>query len=100
MILAGITAVPDRPDGVDHVPGRQPVSPGDLGIAGCAATKRAAFRKQFGARSTVDGAIDAAPAEQRRIRSVDDAVNAQTGDIGNNDFQPRRADPARGAAQA
>jgi hypothetical protein len=45
-------------------------------------------------------AIDAAPAEERRIRRVDDGVNAQRGDVGNNDFQPRRADLAREAAQA
>ena len=48
----------------------------------------------------MDGAVDTAPAEQRRIRGVDDSVNAQIGDIGNNNFQPRFADLARGAAQA
>lgn len=60
----------------------------------------AAFGKQFGTGSPMDRAIDAAPAEQRRIRGVDDGVNAQTGDIGNNNFQPRLADQARGVAQA
>ena len=48
----------------------------------------------------MDRAIDAAPAKQRRIRRVDDGVNAQAGDVGNNDFQPRLADLARGPAQA
>jgi hypothetical protein len=48
----------------------------------------------------MDRAIDAAPAEQRRIRGVDDGVNAQTRDIGNNNFQPGLADQARGVAQA
>jgi len=51
-------------------------------------------------RSTMDRAIDAAPTKERRIRCVDNGVNAQCGDIGNNDFQPRLADPARGGAQA
>jgi len=62
--------------------------------------QRAAFRQQFGTGAAMDGAIDPTPAEQRRIRGVDDGVNAQTGDIGNNDFQPRLADQARGVAQA
>jgi hypothetical protein len=48
----------------------------------------------------MDRAIDAAPAEERRIRRVDDGVNAQRGDVGNNDFQPRLADLTRDAAQA
>ena len=48
----------------------------------------------------MDRAIDAAAAEQRIVRRVDDGVNAQRRDIGNNDFQPRLADPAREAAQA
>jgi hypothetical protein len=48
----------------------------------------------------MDRAIDAAPAKERRIRGVDDGINAQRGDVGNDDFQPRRADLAREAAQA
>ena len=48
----------------------------------------------------MDSAIDTASAEQSRIRRVDDGVNAQCRDIGNNDFQPRLADLARRAAQA
>jgi hypothetical protein len=48
----------------------------------------------------MDRAIDAAPTKERRIRSVDDGVNAKRGDVGNKDFQPRLADLARGTAQA
>ncbi|MEH2544563.1 hypothetical protein V1283_001208 [Bradyrhizobium sp. AZCC 2262] len=48
----------------------------------------------------MDRTIDAATAEQRRIRRVDDGINAQRGDVGNNDFQPRLADLARKPAQA
>jgi hypothetical protein len=48
----------------------------------------------------MDGSIDTAATEQRRIRGVDDGVNAQGRDIGDNDFQPRRADLARGETQA
>jgi hypothetical protein len=45
--------------------GREPVSPGNLGVAGCTATKRAAFGKQFGTGAAMDRAIDPAAAEQR-----------------------------------
>jgi hypothetical protein len=43
----------------------------------------------------MDRAIDAAPAKERRVRRIDDGVNTERGDVGNNDFQPRLADPAR-----
>jgi hypothetical protein len=39
--------------------------------------------------------IDATPAKERRVRRVDDGVNAQRGDVGNDDFEPRLADLAR-----
>ncbi len=100
LIFAGVAAMPDRSDGMNHMLGRQPISFGDLGVAGGTTMQCAAFGKQFGAGGTMDSAIDAAAAEQRRIGGVDDGVNAQCRDIGNDDFQPRRADPARGAAQA
>lgn len=100
MILAGIAAVPDRTYGMNHMLCRQPISLGDLRVTGCAATKCAALGKQFAAGAAMNRAIDAASAEQGRICGVDDGVNAQTGDIGNNNFQPRLADLACGAAQA
>jgi hypothetical protein len=43
----------------------------------------------------MDRAIDPAAAEERRVRGVDDRVNAKCGDVGNDDFQPRLADQAR-----
>ena len=100
LILATITTVPDRSDGMDHMPRRQEISLGDLGIAGFAAVERAAFGQQLGPGCIMDRAINATPAEQRQIRRVDDGVNAQRGDVGNNDFQPRLADLARETAQA
>ena len=45
-------------------------------------------------------AIHAPAAEQRTIRRVDDGVNAQRGDVGNDDFQPDRAELARRENQA
>jgi hypothetical protein len=48
----------------------------------------------------MDRTIDAAAAEQRGICGVDNGVNAQACDVGNDYFQPRCADLARGEAQA
>ena len=95
-----VAAMPDRADGVNHMPRRQPITLGDLGVAGLAAMQRAAFGQQFRPGRAMDRAIDAAAAEQRGVRRVDDGVNAQRRDVGNDDFQPRRAELARGKAQA
>ena len=62
--------------------------------------QRAAFGEQLGPRGAMDRAIDAAAAEQRGIGGVDDGVNAKRGDVGDDDFEPRRTDLARGRAQA
>jgi hypothetical protein len=62
--------------------------------------QRAAFGEQFRTGGPMDRAVDAAATEQRRIRGVDDGVNAQCRDIGNDNFQPRLAELARGTAQA
>ena len=44
----------------------------------------------------MDGTIAAAAAEQRRIRGVDDRVNAKRGDVSDNDLQPRGTGLTRG----
>src|SRR3954469_1079187 len=43
----------------------------------------------------MDGTIDAAPTQQRRVGRVDDGVNAQRGDVSYDDLELRAADPAR-----
>jgi hypothetical protein len=48
----------------------------------------------------MDRAIDTASAKQRSVGSVDDGVNAKGRDIGDGNFQPRRAELARRKAQA
>jgi hypothetical protein len=100
FILPTMAAVPDRPNGMDHMPRWKEISLGDFGVAGFAAIERAALGQQLGPGRVMDCAIDAAPAEQRRIRGVDDGVNAQACDVGNDDFQPRLTDLARQSAQA
>jgi hypothetical protein len=61
---------------MNDMPRRQPITFSDLGLAGRAAIKRAAFGEQLGSCGAMDRAIDAAAAQQRRIGGVDDGVNA------------------------
>jgi len=98
--LAPVAALPDRPDGVDHMAGRQPVAFGDLGLAGLTAMEHAAFQDEIRARGTVDRAVDATAAKQRRVCGVDDRVNAELGDVGDDDLEPGRADLSNWVAQA
>ena len=62
--------------------------------------ERAAFGEQLGPRRAMDRAVDAAPAEQGRVGGVDDGVNAQGCDIGDDGFETCRAELARRQAQA
>jgi hypothetical protein len=48
--------------------------------------ERAAFGKKFGPGRAMDRPIDAATAEQRRVRRVDDSVNAQACDVGDDNL--------------
>ncbi len=95
ILFAELAAIPHRPNGVDHVFRRKPVSPGDLGVTGLAAVEHAALGHKLGTGGAMNGAIDPAPAQERRIGRVDDGVNAQRGDISDDDFQPRATDLAR-----
>ena len=94
-VLAERTAVPNWSDRVDHVSCREPVTLGDLGVTSLAAVKHPARGDKVRPRSAMNRAIDAAPTKERRIRGVDDGVNAQGGDVGNDDLEPRLADLAR-----
>ena len=99
-VLAMAAAIPYRPDGVDHMLCRQTISAGDLGAAGLAATEGATFGKELRTGRAMDRAVDAASAEERTIRSVDDGVNAEGRDVGDDNLKPGLADLARRNAQA
>src|ERR1700676_5054643 len=90
-----ITAVPDWTDGMDDMPRRQPVTLGDLGVTSRAAVQGAALGEELRAGDTMDRAIDATAAEQRGVCRVDDGVNAQCGDVGDDDFEPHGANLPR-----
>jgi hypothetical protein len=100
VIFALAAAMPDRADGMNHMPRRQPIRQSDFGIAGLAAMERAAFGKKFGSGCAMNRAVNATTAEQRGVGGVDNGVNAKACDIGDDDFEPRRADLARSQAQA
>jgi hypothetical protein len=93
-------AAPHRTDGMNDMARGKTVALGDLGVAGVAAVESAALGEQLGARRAMDRAIDATAAEQRTIRGVDDGVNAQGSDVGDDNLASRRADLAAGQAQA
>ena len=75
LLLPRVAASPDRADGVDDMARLEAVAARDLGLARVAAAERAALREQLGARGAMDGAIHAAPAEQRGVGGVDDGVD-------------------------
>ena len=79
--LVGVATMPDRSDGVDHVPGGQPVTSGDFGVTGGAAVQCPALGQQLGPGDTVNGAINTATAQQGIVGGVDDGIHLQGGDV-------------------
>ena len=79
--LARIAATPDRPDGMDHMSGGQPIAARQPRLARRTATDRTAFGEKLGACRAVDRPIDAAAAEQRGICGVDDRVDPEPRDV-------------------
>ncbi len=73
----------------------QTVALRDLGIAGRTSPERPALGQKLGTGSVVDCAINAASAKERRICGVDDGVNAECRDVGDDNLELGAADPAR-----
>src|SRR5260370_1233992 len=67
-------------------------------VAGKAAEDDASQRRRRGQR--LDGGRDRDPRRAIGREPVDDGVNAKARDVGDDDFQPRRADLARSKTQA
>jgi len=90
--LVLLAATPDRTDRVDHVTRLQPVAARDLGGSGLAAAERVAFGLQLGAGGAVNRSIDPTAADETGIGGVDDGIDVERGDVGNDDLEPCRAD--------
>jgi len=99
-ILTMASAVPDGANGVNHMPRGQTVSFGNFSVAGFTPMQHAAFHHELRTSRAMDRAVDATSAEQRAIRGVDNGVNAQGRDVGDDNFKPGLADLARYNAQA
>src|ERR687898_255961 len=88
FFLVGFAAAPHRPDGVDHMPGFQLVAASDFGLPGLGAAEGSAFGQQFRSGSAMNRAVDATAAQEAAVGGIDDGIDVQGGDVGNNDFQP------------
>ena len=85
---------------MDHVVRGQPITFCDFGAAGFAALERAAFSQKLRPCGPMDRAVHAAAAEQGPIGRIDDRVNVQARNVGDDDFQPCITELARRQAQA
>src|SRR5205814_1667539 len=74
-------ATPDRTDGVDHPARGQRVAACQAHVAGGAAAEPTTLLEQPWPRRPMNGAVDAAAAEQARVRGVDDRVHVQRRDV-------------------
>lgn len=85
---------PYRPHRVNDVAGGQTKTRSDLRVARHAAVERATRLKQSRPGGAMNCAVNTAAAQQRGVGGVDDRVEAQTRDIGDDYLKPRMADPA------
>jgi hypothetical protein len=81
--------MPDRANGVNHMPCRKAISPGDLGVAGFAAMQATAFIEKLRTGGAMNRPVDATAAEQRAVGGIDDGVDVQRGDVGDDDLEAR-----------
>ena len=67
---------------MNDVTGRQPEARRQARFAGFAAAELSTNFQQFRSGGPVDGAVNAAAAQQRTICRIDDGIDRQGGDIG------------------
>src|SRR5205823_6125827 len=79
--LALVASPPDRPDRMQHVARRQAPAAGRLDVAGFAAAQLAALLEDRRASRAMNRSVDAATAEERGVRGVDDRVDFLHGDV-------------------
>ena len=81
LVLAAAAAVPDGADRVDDVARRKVARGGGLRLAGLAAAEPPALLQDRWPAGAVNGAVDAAAAEQRPVGRVDDRVCGMLRDV-------------------
>ncbi len=79
--LTGPAVPPHRPDGMNHVPRRQPMASRQFRIPGRAAVERSAFGEQLGAGRAMDRTVHPAAAQQRFVRGIHDRVHGEGRDV-------------------
>src|SRR3954465_13905534 len=85
LVLTGVPTLPNRTDRMND-PLRGQVEPGgEPCLAGRAAADLAGGFQEAGASGAVDRAVGPTAPEERAIRSVDDRIDRQRGDIGLDD---------------
>ena len=95
LLLALVAAAPDRPDRMNDVPGLEAIAAGDLGGTGVATAQRLALGQQLRSGGAMDGAVDAAAAEQRPVRCIHDGVDVERRDVGDAESRAATLRPRR-----
>jgi hypothetical protein len=70
------------------------ITAGDFRIAGIASAKAHAFGKQIGPGGTMDCAVDASTTEQRVVGGVDDRIDLEGRDIGEDGIKRGHRQPS------
>lgn len=82
LALLRVSRAIHRANSMDHMPGRQFISLGDLGLPRGTAADGAALLHEFRTSGAVNGAVNTATAEKGRIGGVDNGINFKGGDVG------------------
>ena len=76
---------------MDDVSGLEAIAAGDFGGAGLAAAQRPALGQKLGARCAMNGAATPPPPRSVRVGGVDDGIDVERGDVGDEDSSSRDA---------
>ena len=85
--------LPHGTNAMDDVTGLQLVAARDLRLASTRAAEGTAFREQPRARAPVNGAVDAATAEERLVGGVHDRVDVKQRDVALDDLDHAQLGP-------
>jgi len=88
-VLVALAAAPNRSDGVDDMARLQIEAGRDLGVAGRTAAELAASFEQARTGGAMNGPVDAAAAGKPLIGGVDDRVDVERRDVGDENFETR-----------